>query len=68
MYWPTFLMSAGISLSKLIFAHGIWTNEGIKMSKSVGNVVDQTKNSEMHSFFSILSISNDFYSKFPHIF
>ncbi len=40
VYWPAFLMSAGISLPKRIFAHGWWTNEGVKMSKSVGNVVD----------------------------
>ncbi|MBE6447248.1 MAG: methionine--tRNA ligase [Alphaproteobacteria bacterium] len=40
VYWPAFLMSAGIKLPKRIFAHGWWTCEGQKMSKSVGNVVD----------------------------
>jgi methionyl-tRNA synthetase len=40
VYWPAFLMSAGISLPKRIFAHGWWTHDGQKMSKSVGNVVD----------------------------
>lgn len=40
VYWPTFLMSAGISLPTRIFAHGWWTVEGQKMSKSLGNVVD----------------------------
>lgn len=40
VYWPAFLMSAGIPLPKRIFAHGWWTNEGRKMSKSLGNVVD----------------------------
>jgi len=40
VYWPAFLMSAGIELPKRVFAHGWWTNEGEKMSKSVGNVVD----------------------------
>lgn len=40
VYWPAFLMSAGIQLPKKIFAHGWWTSEGQKMSKSIGNVVD----------------------------
>ncbi len=40
VYWPAFLMSAGIPLPKTVFAHGWWTVEGEKMSKSVGNVVD----------------------------
>jgi len=40
IYWPTFLMSAGLPLPKTIFAHGWWTSEGEKMSKSKGNVVD----------------------------
>ncbi len=40
IYWPAFLMSAGLPLPKKVFAHGWWTVEGEKMSKSVGNVVD----------------------------
>jgi methionyl-tRNA synthetase len=40
VYWPTFLMSAGLPLPKKVFAHGWWTVEGQKMSKSLGNVVD----------------------------
>lgn len=40
VYWPAFLMSAGISLPKRIFSHGFVLNKGEKMSKSVGNVVD----------------------------
>jgi len=40
VYWPSFLMSAGIELPKHVFAHGWWTVDGQKMSKSVGNVVD----------------------------
>ncbi|MBN2706074.1 MAG: methionine--tRNA ligase [Deltaproteobacteria bacterium] len=40
VYWPTFLMAAGLPLPRRIFAHGWWTVEGEKMSKSVGNVVD----------------------------
>ena len=40
VYWPAFLMAAGLPLPKRIFAHGWWTNEGQKISKSVGNVID----------------------------
>ncbi|BBX20484.1 methionine--tRNA ligase [Mycolicibacterium duvalii] len=40
VYWPAFLMSAGIELPKKVFAHGFVFNRGEKMSKSVGNVVD----------------------------
>ncbi len=40
VYWPAFLMSAGIALPKNIFAHGFLLNRGAKMSKSIGNVVD----------------------------
>lgn len=39
VYWPAFLMAAGIELPKRVFAHGWWTIEGEKMSKSLGNVV-----------------------------
>lgn len=40
VYWPAFLMSAGIELPRHVFAHGFLLNRGEKMSKSVGNVVD----------------------------
>jgi len=40
VYWPCFLMSAGLPLPKAVFAHGWWTHEGEKMSKSLGNFVD----------------------------
>ena len=40
VYWPSFLMSLGIEPPKRVFAHGWWTIEGQKMSKSLGNVVD----------------------------
>lgn len=40
VYWPSFLMSLGIEPPKKVFAHGWWTIEGQKMSKSLGNVVD----------------------------
>jgi methionyl-tRNA synthetase len=39
VYWPAFLMSAGIALPKRVFAHGFLNIEGEKMSKSLGNVM-----------------------------
>lgn len=40
VYWPTFLMAAGLPVPKKVFAHGWWTVEGQKMSKSLRNVVE----------------------------
>ena len=40
IYWPAFLLSAGVALPKRIFGHGFVLSRGEKMSKSVGNVVD----------------------------
>jgi methionyl-tRNA synthetase len=40
VYWPAFLMSAGVALPRRIFSHGFVFNRGEKMSKSVGNVID----------------------------
>jgi len=40
IYWPAFLMSLDLPLPKHIAAHGWWTRDGEKMSKSKGNVVD----------------------------
>ena len=39
VYWPAFLMSAGVALPRQVFAHGFLFNRGEKMSKSVGNVI-----------------------------
>ncbi|GAA5229380.1 methionine--tRNA ligase [Arthrobacter cryoconiti] len=39
VYWPAFLMSAGIELPKRVMIHGFLHNNGVKMSKSLGNVV-----------------------------
>jgi methionyl-tRNA synthetase len=39
VYWPAFLMAAELPLPQQVFAHGWWTIEGEKMSKSLGNVV-----------------------------
>ena len=40
VYWPAFLLSAGLPLPKAVFAHGYLTVNGQKMSKTVGNIVD----------------------------
>lgn len=40
VYWPAFLMSAGVAVPKRIFSHGFLFNRGEKMSKSTGNVID----------------------------
>lgn len=40
VYWPAMLLSAGIELPKSVFAHGWWTVDGQKMSKSMGNAID----------------------------
>jgi len=40
VYWPAFLMSAGIPVPRRVFSHGFLFNRGEKMSKSVGNVID----------------------------
>ena len=40
VYWPAFLLSAGIEVPRRIFSHGFLFNRGEKMSKSVGNVID----------------------------
>jgi methionyl-tRNA synthetase len=39
VYWPAFLMAAGIAPPTRVYAHGWWTNEGQKISKSLGNVI-----------------------------
>lgn len=40
VFWPAFLMSAGLEPAERVYAHGWWTNEGQKISKSLGNVID----------------------------
>jgi len=40
VYWPAMLLSLGEPLPRRIFAHGWWTAEGKKMSKSMGNFID----------------------------
>ncbi|MGG5808458.1 methionine--tRNA ligase [Falsiroseomonas sp. CW058] len=43
IYWPAFLMAAGLAPPGRVFAHGWWTNEGQKISKSLGNVIDPVR-------------------------
>src|SRR5205814_3737072 len=43
VYWPAMLMSLGLPLPKQVFAHGWWTAEGKKMSKSMGNFIGLEK-------------------------
>lgn len=40
IYWPAFLMAADLPLPEKVFAHGWWTKDGEKISKSLGNVID----------------------------
>ena len=40
VYWPAFLMSAGLPLPRHVFGHGWWMKDASKMSKSFGNIVD----------------------------
>jgi len=40
VYWPAFLMAAGLPVPQRLFAHGWWTKDGEKISKSLGNVID----------------------------
>jgi methionyl-tRNA synthetase len=49
VYWSTMLMALEWELPKNIFAHGWWTVDGEKMSKSLGNVVDPAKMAEEYS-------------------
>ena len=48
IYWPSFLLAAGLPLPKKILAHGHWTVNRVKMSKSLGNVVDPLELYEMY--------------------
>ncbi len=53
VYWPAFLMAAGIEPPKRVYAHGWWTNEGKKISKSIGNVIDPINLVDMYGVDSV---------------
>jgi len=48
VYWPAFLMAAGLPLPKRISSHGWWVVEGEKMSKSLGNVIEPRRLAETY--------------------
>ena len=48
VYWPAFLMSAGLAPPKRVSSHGWWVVEGEKMSKSLGNVIEPRKLAETY--------------------
>ena len=47
--WPAMLLSAGLPLPKNVLAHGWWTVDGKKMSKSLGNVIDPVEIADKYS-------------------
>lgn len=47
--WPAMLMSAGLPLPKTVFAHGFFTVNGEKMSKSLGNMIDPVELAKIYS-------------------
>ena len=49
VYWPSILLSLGVELPKCIFAHGWWTSNGQKMSKSLGNFISKEVMEELCS-------------------
>uniref|UniRef100_A0A0G4HK54 methionine--tRNA ligase n=1 Tax=Chromera velia CCMP2878 TaxID=1169474 RepID=A0A0G4HK54_9ALVE len=60
--WPAMLMAAGLELPQRVFAHGWWTRNGEKMSKSLGNVVDpfemvEAVGSDQLRFFLLTEVS-----------
>jgi methionyl-tRNA synthetase len=48
VYWPTMLQAIGLPQPKTIFAHGMWVSDGLKMSKSRGNVVKPLELAELY--------------------
>ncbi len=48
VYWPAMLMSAGMPLPKKVFGHGFLTKDGMKMGKTLGNIIDPIELSEKY--------------------
>jgi len=53
VYWPCMLMALGLPLPKCIFAHGWWTSDGKKMSKTLGNFISRETIAELCSEYSV---------------
>ena len=71
IYWPAFLLAAGLPLPNRIFAHGWWMVEGQKMSKSIGNVIDpialvKTYGSDAVRYFMLNEVSFGSDGDFSH--
>ncbi len=64
VYWPAFLMAANLNIPHSIYAHGWWTNEGQKISKSVGNVIDPVAELEWIKNFGLNHETASDYFKF----
>ena len=65
VYWPAFLMAADLPLPNRIFAHGWWTNQGQKISKSLGNTIDPHQEINWLESFAIdHKIANDYFRYF----
>eukprot|EP00769_Ergobibamus_cyprinoides_P004429 gnl/Ergobibamus_cyprinoides/626.p2 GENE.gnl/Ergobibamus_cyprinoides/626~~gnl/Ergobibamus_cyprinoides/626.p2 ORF type:complete len:304 (+),score=94.30 gnl/Ergobibamus_cyprinoides/626:426-1337(+) len=48
VYWPAFLLGAGLPVADLLFVHGWWTKDGKKISKSLGNAFDPVETAETY--------------------
>lgn len=55
VYWPAFLLGAGLPLPKMVLSHGHWLKDKMKMSKSLGNVVDPFELIEKYGIHSVRS-------------
>jgi methionyl-tRNA synthetase len=63
VYWPAFLMAADLPVPKRLFAHGWWTKDGEKISKSLGNVIDPLELVEK-----VRAIYALYYTIYTHLF
>ncbi|MDJ0614886.1 MAG: methionine--tRNA ligase [Rhizobiaceae bacterium] len=71
VYWPAFLMSAGVELPQRVFGHGFLLNKGEKMSKSLGNVVDPFEMADLYGvdqlrFFFLRNVRFGFDGSYSH--